>query len=310
MDLGSIEEAVAIAERRWPGYVFRIVGDEAHGPCPICGKATEDGFVIFPDGGFFCRPGGHTGWLDDDEQLTPEEIRLRKIEAEQQRQARKQKELERRLTALERMARCDDHLTYHKLLDDDDRAYWIGEGVFPENVDRWYLGVCYNCPTDREHRASYTMPILRRDGETLWNIVHRLIGEDADKYRPHMAGLGKQLVRAWALADAEDAVIVEGAKKAMVCSQHGFNSVGLQGCSGSFPSEWAGWMAHLRRLWIAFDPDANGHALRLGAGLAKALDAEVRVCAFPVKPDDLFAKHGGTAADFQALLGLGQRMAG
>jgi len=310
MKLTGIEEAVAIAERRWPGFRFDIVGDEAHGPCPVCGKATEDGFVIFSDGGFFCRPGAHTGWLDDDTvQLTKEEIRLRKIEAEQRRQARKQRELEERLTALEWMAQCQDHLAYNKTMDDADRAYWHGEGILPENVDKFMLGVCYACPTDKDHRPSYTIPVWRRDGKTLWNIVHRLVGETSNKYRPHRAGLGKQLVRAHAIGP--EVVLVEGAKKALICSQYGFNAVGLQGCRGTFPGEWVKWMADTRRLWVAFDPDANGHALRLGHGLAKALPrCEVRVCAFPVKPDDLFAKHGGGTEDFGTLLALGQLVKG
>jgi len=313
MKLSGIEGAVAFAGRRWPGFAFAITGDEAHGPCPVCGCAEEDGFIIFSDGGYWCRPGGCKGWLDEEDvQLTAEEARLRKIETEQRRQAHKQREMERRLSALEVMARCEDHLAYNKTLDDADRAYWHGEGILPENVDAFLLGVCYNCPTDRERRPSYTIPVYRRDGETLWNIVHRLVGPDGDpvrtdKYRPHRAGLGKQLTRSRILDGAKEAVLVEGAKKALVCSQHGFPAMGLQGCSGSFPAEWVGWIGGLRRLWVAFDPDANEHGLRLGEGLAKVLPrCEVRVCAFPVKPDDLFARHGKSALDFEAVLDVGR----
>ena len=63
MDLAVITEAVSLAEQRWPGTEFRIKGDEAHGPCPICGQADDDGFIIFDDGGFYCRPGDHAGWI-------------------------------------------------------------------------------------------------------------------------------------------------------------------------------------------------------------------------------------------------------
>ena len=316
MNFSSIEEAVAVAEQRWSGFEFRITGSEAHGACPICGKATEDGFIIWDNGRFLCRPGGCEGWLDDDQKqtLTKEEIRLRKMEAAIHRHERKQREHERRLGALEIMARCHDHETYNSYLDDEDRAYWVEQGFFPENIDRLKLGICYSCPTDREgHRASYTLPIYRRDGKTLWNISHRLIGTSGSpltsgRYRPHVAGLGKQLARSHILDSTDEIILVEGSKKAAIISQYGFPTLGLQGCSGKFPGEWVEWMQRLRWLWVAFDPDANDHGARLGQGLAKALPhTEVRVCAFSVKPDDLFARYGGTAVDFQDILSVARK---
>jgi len=192
MELTGIEEAVRIAEQRWPGYEFRISGDEAHGPCPICGKADEDGFVIFSDGGTWCRAGDHTGWLDDDQKQTwtAEEMRLRRIEAEQARARRERSELRRRLTALEQLNQGHDHIDYHNLLDTDDRRWWNEQGINDDSINAYQLGVCYNCPTDVQHRPSYTIPVYDSHHARLLNIRHRLMGViDGDRYRPHMAGL-------------------------------------------------------------------------------------------------------------------------
>lgn len=313
MDLSGIEEAVAIAETRWPGYRFRIMGNEAHGPCPIYGCAEDDGFVIYADGGYWCRPGDHSGWLDDDRQLSKEELRLRKIEAEQRRAAREREEMRQRISVLEWMSRCNDHLEYHNFMDSEDRAYWRNEGFFDATIDDLKLGFCVSCPTDKEHRPSYTLPIYRHDGRTLWNIVHRILSIDgtplqSDKYRPHAAGLGKQLARAHILNGTPQAILVEGAKKAEVIAQYGFPTLGLQGCRGRFKGEWVHWMKHLRKLWIAFDPDATTHAYRLGQGLAKAIPrCEVRVCVMPGKPDDLFVRYNADPADFRHMLDMGVR---
>lgn len=308
MELSSIEEAMAIAQQRWPGLELRRKNDEeACGPCPICHKATADGWILWVNGRYYCRPGGCEGWLDEDQQhtWTAEERRLRRIEAEQMRQRRKQRELERRLSALERMARCTDHVRYHEQLTDLDIYWWISQGLFGENIDRLQLGVCQHCPTDREHRKSYTIPITFPDGK-LWNIRHRIeVANGGDKYRPHMGGLGTQLANVQALQDAEYGVIIEGAKKAVVCAQYGFPTVGVMGKSGKFQARWLNWFPS-GPIYIALDPDAQEHAERLGAGIAKT-GKQVYVCDFPIKPDDLFIA-GGTPAEFERFLRLSRRI--
>ena len=303
----SIEEAVRIAAQRWPGYEFRITGDEAHGPCPICGGATQDGFIIYADGGTYCRPGEHTGWVDDDrpDELTPEEKRLRRLEAEQARQRRKQRELERRLTVLERMNACKDHLIYHRQMDARDRQYWSEQGIFPATIDAYELGVCYRCPTDREHRPSYTIPV--RNGGKLQNIQHRLIDFDgnpvqSDKYRPQMAGLGKTLFNADNLYNGRPRiVIVEGSKKAIVTAQYGFNTVGIFGAAG-FKPHWAQRFTPFREVVVALDPDVPEKATQL----ARLFGDRGRVACLPCKPDDLFSL-GGTPSDFESFLRMARK---
>lgn len=304
----SIEEAVSLACQRWTGYEFRIENNNAAvGPCPVCGLADDDGFIIYYTGFFECRPGSHRGWIDDDKQntLTPEEKERRRTAATAARALRIAEENAKRLTALERMNRCQDHIKYHKQLDDRDLLYWSQQGMFPETISAYQLGVCYRCPTDSEHRPSYTIPVI--NGGKLVNIRHRLLGfdgtpVDGDKYRPHMSGLGSTLFHADNLYNGKDRVIiVEGAKKGIVTSQYGYNSVAIFG-AGGFKPHWAKRFEQFKEIIIALDPDVKEKAYKL----ASLFGSRGKVAHFPVKPDDFF-RLGGTTSDFDNFLRLARK---
>jgi len=289
----TIEEAVQMAEARWPGYEFRIVGNAAHGLCPICGKATDDGFTIFSDGGFFCRPGGCTGWLDDDQQhaWTAEEIRLRKIEAEIKRLARQVQEHEERLTAIERLNRSQVHERYHNNLDAAAYEWWAGKGVECWAIQEYKLGYCARCPTDTEHhRPSYTIPLPNQDRSALLNLRHRLAHADnGDKYRPECAGLGTCLAFPHHLVGADKGIILEGEIKSIVTGQYGLPTVGLMGKRGRFQTAWLDYFPKGKPVYIGLDPDATENAERLGAGIAKT-GKETYVIDWPYKPDDMLVE--------------------
>lgn len=289
----SIEEAIALAEERWPGYTFTVKNsEEACGPCPLpgCGAAAEDGFLIFSSGFYYCRPGEHEGWLDEHKklELTPDQILLRKHEAKLRQQDRKHAEFERRIAALERMASCNDHELYHAEACHKEWFWaWAEQnGLRPETVTKYKIGYCARCPTDHEGRSSYTFPIWRKDGP-LWSIRHRLIGEDRDKYRPHMAGLGNQLVNAQKLRDWDDyVVIVEGTKKTRVIEQYNIPVAGILG-SNAFEIRWLKWFHPAAHIVLALDPDANEQAHRLAVRM-KDEGRIARVASFARKPDDMF----------------------
>ena len=123
----SIEHRMMQAEKRWGCVLKRKNAREAAGPCPLCSLADKDGFLVFCDGGFWCRQCGAKGWVDDDKdkplsQTELLELRVAKLE-------RQQREHEERLTLLEEMARCKDHLRYHEALTDEAREYWWSEGI-------------------------------------------------------------------------------------------------------------------------------------------------------------------------------------
>ena len=304
MELTGIDEACRLAHQRWGIEFVPKNTHEAHGPCPICGKADDDGFIVFEQGYYLCRPGGCSGWLDenDRQQLTPEQRAIRQLQAESARQARQIREHEKRLSALEQMHRCADHLTYHRALDTRDRDYWHSQGMTDATIDRYLLGVCYACPTDKEHRPSWTIPVV--NGGKLVNIRHRLIeAPKGDKYRPHLAGLGNTLFNADHLYTGADTVLVcEGEKKSIVTTQEGFPSVGLMGMT-SFPPAWAVRFESFSTVHVALDPDAQVEAVKV-AGL---FGGRGQVVTLPCKADDFFVE-GGTAREFAEFLRLARRV--
>jgi len=306
----TIDEALTLAGARWPGVEFRIkTGEEACGPCPICGQADEDGFVIFASGYFFCRPGHHDGWLDDDKPrvLTPEQILLRKHEAEIKRQARQAREFDRRLSAIERLNRSQVHERYHANLDGGGYEWWCGKGVECWAIQEYKLGYCPRCPTDKERRASYTIPLPDQGRTKLLNLRHRLDrAPNGDKYRPELPGLGTCLAFPHHLVGAERGIIVEGAIKALVCGQHGMPTVGVLGKRGKFKASWLGLFPPGAPVYVALDPDATENAERLAQGIAKT-GKEVYVADFPQKPDDLFTA-GATPSEWESYIHLARKV--
>jgi hypothetical protein len=298
-ELRSIEQRIAEAERRWPGLTFKRTGNEAHSPCPRCGG--NDRFVVFEDGGFWCRQCAEAGWLDDNVDHKPTErelteIRLRRLEYQQAEQ-------HRRLTLLEQMHASTDHVRYWHNMQARVEAieYWCNEGMELQTIDDYQLGYCPRCPTDMQGRPSYTIPVLAYG--KLWNIRHRLIGApDGDKYRPHVAGLPAMLFNADYLSADHDAItIVEGEKKSIVAAQTGFPNVGLMGKSG-FKPEWVGKFARFKTVYVALDPDALDRAAEI-AGLFKARG---RVVYLYDKLDDMIVKHGATREDVEWCLQQGR----
>jgi hypothetical protein len=298
----TIEAAITQAERRWPALRFRRKNyHEASSACPFGCGADEDGFLIFDDMGFWCRTCGTSGRIakrDPNHRLTPDElneIRLRRVE-------RMAEENARRITALERMAQSQDHITYHKMLDASDRQYWHSQGITDAAIDKYLLGICYNCPTDREHRPSYTIPVI--NGGKLVNIRHRIIGaSNGNKYRPHRAGLGTTLMNAdLVYSDTPRLMIVEGAKKSIVVTERGFPAVGTMGKCG-FKPNWAQRFERFKEVIVALDPDAQEQAEKL----ARLFGSRGRVLTLPLKPDDFFTR-GGTALEFRQFMRYARRV--
>jgi len=298
----DLTNSITMAERRWPSLIFKHrMANNASSACPFC-RDGYDRFVVFAAGNYWCRRCGVKGWIDKPDsshKLTEAELLEIRVKALE----RKQREHERRLTALERMSRCTDHLAYHRTMDSDDWAYWHTQGMWDETIEKHKLGVCFSCPADRQHRPSWTIPVV--NGDKLCNIRHRIIdAKDGDKYRPHLAGLGAMLFNADALeeASAECIMIVEGEKKSIVLSQYEYANVGLMG-KRVFQRAWLEQFGRFREVMIALDPDAMDSAYRL----ARLFDGRARVASLPVKPDDFFIL-GGTVKEFDDYLKYARRV--
>lgn len=290
----SIEYRMQQAQTRWGIVLKRKSGKEACGPCPFCSLADTDGFIVWQNGGFWCRQCGTKGWIDDRDARppSPQEILERRVA----RLESQQREQERRLSRLEQMARCTDHLRYHEGLTEEAREYWWGEGITDESIDKYLLGWCPRCPTCPES-PSYTIPITRRG--VLQNIRHRLQRPNGGgKYRPHCGGLGNQLYNADLLDESRNSIVVtEGEKKAIVSTQSGFDAVGICG-KHSFRREWLDWFNGIEIVYIALDPDAMESAYRLGALFGK----RARVVSLPAKLDDMIVQYGASSGDIEQYL--------
>ena len=297
-----VTSPIQFAEQRWNIQLKRASGDEYVGACPQCGG--RDRFHVWEEKqNFWCRQCGYAGFLDsldNASKMTTEQMvewRLRQLERESLEQ-------EKRLSALERMHQSKDHLRYHFDMTTDQMAYWLDEGMTVDTIAQYQLGWCPRCPTDRDQRPSYTIPIFDRDGTTLINIRHRLLGGDSgDKYRPHAAGLGTQLFNARLTTEpAKSIIVAEGEKKSVVLDQWGFPNVGIMG-KRSFKREWLQWLESFPKVYVALDPDATESATRL-AGL---FEGRGRVVDLPVKADDFFTKYGGSRDDFKHFVSVARK---
>jgi len=314
MNLSGIDEAVKIAQNRWPNIDIKIAGsDYARGECPYCGG--RDRWTLFDTGYYFCRDEkagncGKSGWLDDDKPsiLSEEEKRLRRIEAEQARARREREETQRRLTAIEKMMQCQDHIKYHQLLDSEDmRCRWYIEGMTDALIDEYLLGLCYECPTARDF-SSLTIPVFDSEWSRLLSIRHRLIGVDTDKYRPHMANLGLQLFNSRWVKKHDTIAIVEGSKKSIITSDRFMPSVGILGAK-NFDMRWLQHFGGIKRLFVALDPDALKEAWMLGHRVKQDKPhIEVRIVNTPTKIDDAFVKYGCTARQMQDIFNLSREV--
>ena len=301
-----IEQRITEAETRWPGLQFRRkTAHEASSACPFCHQATEDGFLVFDTGAYWCRKCDAKGFIDENDTTPPDPVKI--LAARLAAVERKQQEHERRLTALERMAKCTDHLTYHEQLNSDMRDFWYEKGIDDKLIDQYQLGICWHCKTDQpDERMSLTIPVTFKN--TLRNIRHRLIGGDQrDKYRPHLPLLGNTLFGADDVYsdDTSSILVIEGEiKRIIVKDKLGGNVVGTMG-KGGFQRAWASRFDRFSEVLIALDPDATDKAREMAGWFG----GKARVVSLPTKPDDFFHVYNGTPSQFNEFIKLARKVA-
>lgn len=177
---------------------------------------------------------------------------------------------------------------YHSHVD-KGREYWHSQGINDESIDLFRLGYANRCPT-AGFTDSYSIPYLYR-GQVI-NLRHRLIDESKGRYRPEFAGLGSSLFNIDSLSrsdgrmESDEAVLVEGEKKAIVLHQVGFRVAGIAG-QNAWKPEFIHYFieAGIERVYVALDPGAT-EAGKAAADLRRAGLAAV-IVSLPDKPDDL-----------------------
>ena len=298
----GIQEVIAIAEAKW-GYAFHRHGNEASGACPVVCKGGDDRFILFADGGYYCRQCGSTGWVteEDNFELTKQEMLERRVAVLEQGQ----QEIRKRLSALEEMnTKTEDVDKYHAALNEKALAWWHEkQGVAYNSIAKYKLGYCESCPT-APGSPSFTIPYYDISGNLI-NIRHRLEKPKSGKYRPHMAGLGLALYQEGILP-ARKVLLLEGEVKTIVLAQtlesQVLGIVGIMGKKG-FKPEWVSKFADTEEITIALDPDASEAAEELGEAL-KDYGGKLKIASFPAKPDDMVVALGATEKDMLAYLDL------
>jgi hypothetical protein len=273
--------------------------------CPECGG--EDRFLFWPEKkNYWCRQCGLEGFVKTDAdalfRITPE----MKEELERQRIAREIEEYRQQQTAIEQLQSRRMDIIYHGQLTEYgfDGVLDANWGIAAESSTRFHLGYCNTCPT---YHQSDSLTIPYYWGDKLVNIRHRLLHPNGcGKYRPEMAGLPSAIFNANRLMDElEYLILVEGEFKAIVLEQAGFPAIAIPGAN-QFKDKWTRLFHRADMVYIALDPGAETHAWQTGVTLSRS-GCDVRICEFPVKPDDFFTVYNGTALTFKKYLEQGRK---
>lgn len=278
-----------------------------HAPCPKCGG--KDRVFLIERSKFTglplaqCRqcgtlPTGYRwtfGKKEDKLALTDEE---KAYFAEQRRKAAAEQELAAK-TAQAKFASDRPWLPYVG----GERVYWKSIGIPDEWQDEWQLGYCperrYSHEGEIYCSPAYTIPKFAFGGAPV-NLDYRLTKPEpgAGKYRPQGGLPPAAFINFPQRKKLSDEVFVlEGSKKAMVCSMFLHANVGYQYQQVfiGIPSQnsWADvpeMLGDCGRVWYLPDPDAitSGWA----DAFALAVGEHCRIVEFPEKPDDMITEHG------------------
>lgn len=305
----------AVAQKAYQAWSITLVetGRELHGPCPFCGTG-KDRFIVWPEGNYWCRvceaggrvPGTGSGPMGRDtlravlsEKRAKQDARLREWQAYQDGYKDGHRE----------GSRTGYIAGYHAAMKDASlRAYWLGEGITDESIERYQLGYCAQRTFEGEDRTTftspaYTLPHYDPVSLELVNCQYRILDlpdNAGGKYRQE-PGLPPAAFYTLPKVVTGSAIVVEGGKKAIVLSQVAERRIQTVGLPGITPAEelYLG-LEGFDVLWLWLDP---------GPGRERAVERaqdylgdRVRVVVSPAKPDDAFVRYGLTKADLRQYL--------
>ena len=277
------------AFRRW-GLNPKKVGKEWHSPCPFC-REGRDRFIIFGNGATYCRVCGSKGWLDDDHRdWKPDPL---KVQLVSERTEKLERERQERLAAWQRAYRDGYVQGWHDAMQEQHRAYWRSEGIPDWAIDGYKLGFCSGKEIAVEHAEvvlpAYTIPIYNPTTHAIVNIQYRLLEPPpgVGKYRQEY---GLPAASFYAADKVEgDAIVVEGAKKAIVLFQTLERTMQVVGLPSNSPSEHLiRELETFTRLYLILDPHSHSQVDRI----VRLLHPRVRVVTMATKPDDAIVHYG------------------
>ena len=287
------------------GRFHKAGPNEWHGPCLMCGG--QDRMVVFtarpfPSWNWFCRKcHPDNGWIDEiqpklKQRQSDPAWELKRIEWERERaelEARRRAETAKKLasfTTIEIWEELNARLTA------DNRTWWESQGVPQDWQNYLKLGYMpekiFNHNGETMSSPAYTIPYFHES----WAFVtmqYRLTNppNPNDKYR-FESGLGAPYYMTRPDAPiGEQAIICEGAKKAIVTNVHTETTatvLAVPSKSGWRASSILGAVKDCGRVWVILDPDAERNAYEL----AEAIGQAARIVTLPVKIDDGLLHYG------------------
>lgn len=302
--------------RRW-GHLPDLANrgrKEWSAACPQCGGADRarhdrsDRFRMFAaDNGHgargWCRQCHYFAFADDDqEQPSAEAIRI----ATAERLALTEKENKRIRDKIHRIADSNFWQAWHTDMAPEHRELWIQQGINEWAIETYQLGYCPDHKTMHNgqewHSPTMTIPHFA-PGWKWVNLQHRLLNppEPGDKYR-QMAGLPSAMF----LTEPDEApsgptIVVEGAKKAIVCYLNLAPKYGVVAVPSKTPSQdILDQLKDADPIYLMLDPDAyitDGKTVPAINRILKRLHGRARIVQLPVKPDDFFTMYRGDSRD-------------
>ena len=255
----------------------------ADGPCPVCGGS--DRLLVYRNTGFaYCTHSdcGFKKWLygkPNNDSIKESFSLLSKDRA----------------IILDRF-RHIDWQDYHLNYLSSERAInlWNDRSMSIEDCSTFGLGYAENGP-DHIGKESLTIPIFFR--QRLVDIRHRFIEVvKKGKYSSHFPKLLPFPYNGDGVFSKSDLLLVEGEIKAIHFLKNGVNAVGFPGKNmGSYClATLAPYLNFNQRWTIAFDPeeDTEVEARIIGSRLLQYGVKDVRICFFPLKPDDFLIRYG------------------
>ncbi len=237
-------------------------------------------------------------------------IKARQVADQKSEQARLKRE-----TALARVAKLAPKVErYHNQVG-QILNWWAGQGLDEQAVERWQLGYCSSFQVAPGIIDETAVIPFWNNGQ-LVSVRHRLLHPNGSgKYRPEFKGIPVSLFNldtlkpeevSFGLLEPNEALLVEGEKKAMVLDSLGLPSVGLPGLS-CWQESWSTEFTGLKKLYITLD-DQKPQTIKQAHRIASSINGpEVLIVAMPCKPDDFFTLYKGKVDDFLGFLKQGRK---
>jgi len=318
-----------LIQKQW-GHLphFRQSGNEWKASCPACGetgrdphdRTLPDRFHIHPPDWMLpiargkCRKCGHFEHIESDKPISP--IQIKKLKNE--RDEHLKKIVERQRSRLEQIQDPAYWEGFHAGMTEMHREMWRRHGIEDGVQDMFKLGYnpdkVYKENGELQHGEALTIPYMRDyDGiHKPVNIAHRLLHTDVSgKYRYEFGVPAASFIVEPHKELSGNALVVEGAKKAMICwlyiGEYFDHIIGLP--SASVGSSIADELCAFDQVSLfldpdTYEPDVNGRIIAYET--AKKLSTNVLLVLpnIDIKPDDLLLSYDNRSMASDAIMSM------